>query len=147
MKKYRTYKAQKAALTRALKSGDREKILAECIRVRDIDWTRDSPHTPYFPDDWIRWERALNDSYPYPLQAPCIFQEDGKVNIPKKVTLANYSVIMDFNEDGTLPSMPFWDGKYWVASLERAKKYTYEGVDREVYFIQRMREVNKEDWS
>ena len=63
MKAYRTWSAQKAALTRAIRSGDKEQVLAECQRVIDRDWTAGSPHTPYWPDSWSRWQRALEDAY------------------------------------------------------------------------------------
>ena len=56
---YRTWTGQKAALTRAVRSGDRAKVKAECERVVRHDWTEDSPHSPYWPDDWRRWLRAL----------------------------------------------------------------------------------------
>ena len=65
----RTWRAQKAALTRAVKSGDPSRVLAECERVTGTDWTPDSPHTPYWPDDWRRWLRALEDAYA-PAQPP-----------------------------------------------------------------------------
>lgn len=64
-KLYRTWTAQKAGLTRAIRSGDCEKIKAECERVVQHDWTEDSPHSPYWPDDWRRWLRALEDAYPW----------------------------------------------------------------------------------
>lgn len=50
----RTYGQQKAALTRALKSGDPGKVVRECKRVK-IEWGN------AWPDDWSRWERALWD--------------------------------------------------------------------------------------
>lgn len=59
---YRTWRAQKAGLTRAVKSGDRDAIARECRRVVEFDWTEGSPHTPYWPDDWRRWRRALEDA-------------------------------------------------------------------------------------
>ena len=67
--KYRTWRGQKAALTRAINSGDRERVRYECVRVVQHDWTEGSPHTPYWPDDWSRWLRALEDAY-HPERAP-----------------------------------------------------------------------------
>lgn len=61
--KPRTYRAQKSALTRAINSGIKEKVLYECERVVRFDWIETSPHTPYWPDDWHRWLRALEDAY------------------------------------------------------------------------------------
>ncbi|MEK9736090.1 MAG: hypothetical protein VW239_02050 [Candidatus Nanopelagicales bacterium] len=61
--KYRTYAAQKSGLTRAINSKDPAKVLAECRRVVDVDWSAGSPFTPYWPDDWSRWVRALEDAY------------------------------------------------------------------------------------
>ena len=67
----RTFRAQKAGLTRALKSGDPETVRAECARtVRE--WSETGAHngTPnpryagMWPDDWARWQRALDDTYP-----------------------------------------------------------------------------------
>ena len=49
------YAAQKARLTRALKSGDPSKVVAECRRVKQ-EWNAN-----YWPDDWSRWQRALGD--------------------------------------------------------------------------------------
>ena len=62
--KPRTYRAQKSALTRAINSGIKEKVLYECERVVRFDWIDASPHTPYWPDDWRRWLRALEDAAP-----------------------------------------------------------------------------------
>ena len=50
----RTYAQQKAALTRAVKSGDTEKVRSECQRVK-VEWGA------AWPDDWSRWQRALDD--------------------------------------------------------------------------------------
>lgn len=56
----RTYKAQKAGLTRALNLMDarerQAKVLAECKRVLE-EWTKEGR----WPDDWHRWNRALSD--------------------------------------------------------------------------------------
>ena len=54
----RTYRAQKAALTRAVNKGEPEGIMRECKRfVREYRST-DTP----FPDDWSRWARAYDDA-------------------------------------------------------------------------------------
>jgi len=54
----------KAALTRATKSGNRAKIIIAC---------RDAVHEwdaiGAWPDDWSRWQRALDDAFPV-FQAP-----------------------------------------------------------------------------
>jgi hypothetical protein len=48
------YSAQKAALTRALKTGDPRKVERATIKaIRE--WGNE------WPDDWSRWERALRD--------------------------------------------------------------------------------------
>ena len=70
---YRTYAGQKAGLTRAVASGDPKRVEAECRRVIERDWTEGSPHTPYWPDDWSRWQRALEDAFPWG-EAPQLFQ-------------------------------------------------------------------------
>lgn len=58
----RTYSAQKAALTRALKKPEGESrqsaVMAECRRVLK-EWG------PTWPDDWSRWQRALSDAFPW----------------------------------------------------------------------------------
>ena len=53
------YAAQKAALTRAVRSGDVEKVKAAC-RAAVIEWDQH-----YWPDDWARWQRALDDMLPW----------------------------------------------------------------------------------
>lgn len=63
--KYRTWRAQKAGLTRAINSGDPAKVRRECERVISTDWRSESPHTPYWPDDWRRWLEALEDAFGY----------------------------------------------------------------------------------
>lgn len=57
MQQVRSYTAQKAALTRATRSGDRRKILAECRRTLD-----EFERSGFWPDDWSRWERAKQDA-------------------------------------------------------------------------------------
>lgn len=59
----RTYGQQKAALTRAERTGNPEKVRAECVRVK-AEWDAN-----YWPDDWSRWQRSLTDIYP-PFEAP-----------------------------------------------------------------------------
>lgn len=55
----RTFPKQKAALTRALKTRDPEKVLAAAqAAVREWD------EIGAWPDDWARWQRALDDVYP-----------------------------------------------------------------------------------
>jgi hypothetical protein len=51
------YAQQKAALTRAIKTKDREKVLAAC-KAAVAAWGNE------WPDDWARWQRALDDLYP-----------------------------------------------------------------------------------
>jgi hypothetical protein len=50
------WRKQKAALTRAINSGDPRKVLAACEKVV-ADW-----NTKVWPDDWARWRRALEDA-------------------------------------------------------------------------------------
>lgn len=55
----RSYSQQKAALTRAMKSKNYAKVVAECERVI-TEWE----NLPYgWPDDWHRWNIALEDAY------------------------------------------------------------------------------------
>lgn len=49
------YGAQKAALTRAVKTGDPDKVIAACRKAK-AEWDAE-----YWPDDWSRWQRALDD--------------------------------------------------------------------------------------
>jgi len=51
---------QKAALTRAIKSKDGEKITAVC-RAAVREWNAIGA----WPDDWSNWQRALNDVTPW----------------------------------------------------------------------------------
>lgn len=54
------FRAQKAALTRAVKSGDKDKVVA-AVRKAVEEW-----NGPIFdgawPDDWHRWNIALQDA-------------------------------------------------------------------------------------
>lgn len=51
---------QKSALTRAINSGDPDKVEAAC-RKAVAEWNT----WPYWPDDWARWQRALDDGRPW----------------------------------------------------------------------------------
>jgi thioesterase domain-containing protein len=51
-------KKQRAALTRAVKSGDKDKVVLAC---RDAVHEWDKPGAAW-PDDWSRWQRALDDT-------------------------------------------------------------------------------------
>jgi hypothetical protein len=55
----RIFPRQKAALTRAIKSGDRDKLI---LAIRDAvrAWNKIGA----WPDDWARWQRALDDYRP-----------------------------------------------------------------------------------
>lgn len=54
----RAYRRQKAALTRAENSGDPSRVVKTC-RKTVIEWCYDG--YPW-PDDWSRWQRALDDA-------------------------------------------------------------------------------------
>jgi hypothetical protein len=55
----RIRRSQKAALTRARNSGDREKVLVACAKaVREWD------ELGAWPDDWNAWQIALDDVFP-----------------------------------------------------------------------------------
>lgn len=54
----RVYAQQKAALTRAVKSGNLTEIRAACKAARD-QWRTQG----MWPDGWARWQRALDDAY------------------------------------------------------------------------------------
>jgi hypothetical protein len=56
----REFPKQKAALTRAIKTGDVNKIRAACAKAV-AEWDA----VGAWPDDWARWERALNDALPW----------------------------------------------------------------------------------
>lgn len=56
----RTHRAHKAALTRATKSGSVNKVLDACkAAIREWD------EIGCWPDDWHRWQIALNDALPW----------------------------------------------------------------------------------
>ncbi len=52
---------QKAALTRAIKSKDPERVLLACRAVVHA-WS-EPPFDGAWPDDWARWQRALDDAF------------------------------------------------------------------------------------
>jgi hypothetical protein len=54
---------QKAALTRAVNSKDPEKVILACRKVVD-EWSK-PPFDGAWPDDWSRWQRALDDVLPW----------------------------------------------------------------------------------
>ncbi len=57
----RVHPKQKAALTRAMKSKDPAKVRAACrAAVREWD------EIGAWPDDWARWQAALNDTERWP---------------------------------------------------------------------------------
>jgi hypothetical protein len=56
----RNRKSQKSALTRAIKSGDPEKIRLACQKA-----VRQWESCGFWPDDWHRWQIALSDSRPW----------------------------------------------------------------------------------
>lgn len=55
------FSQQKAALTRAVKSGDPEKVKAACKKAVG-EWENHPDFAPGWPDDWNRWQRALDDA-------------------------------------------------------------------------------------
>lgn len=59
----RAFRRQKAALTRALRSGDPDCILLTVAQTV-AEWGR-APFNGAWPDDWSRWQRALDDSLPF----------------------------------------------------------------------------------
>lgn len=61
----KAFRRQKSALTRAVNSGDPEKIIRACHKAVN-EW--ESGSYPW-PDDWARWQRALDDCFPV-FQAP-----------------------------------------------------------------------------
>jgi len=56
----RVHPRQKAALTRAVKTGDPEKVAAVCIAAME-EWDAIGA----WPDDWARWQGALDDVLPW----------------------------------------------------------------------------------
>lgn len=56
----RVFPKQKAALTRAVKTKDPEKVAAACVAAMN-EWDE----IGQWPDDWARWQRALDDVLPW----------------------------------------------------------------------------------
>lgn len=56
----REHPKQKAALTRAVKTGDAEKVAA-VIKQAIVVWNEIGA----WPDDWSTWQRALDDLLPW----------------------------------------------------------------------------------
>jgi hypothetical protein len=63
----RRFRFQKAALTRAVNSKDRNKVIETC-RKTVKEWS-EAPFGGAWPDDWAYWQRALDDVFPV-FQAP-----------------------------------------------------------------------------
>lgn len=59
----KAFTRQKAALTRALNSGDRDKVVLAVKKAKE-EWS-ETPFNGAWPDDWSRWQRALNDVLPW----------------------------------------------------------------------------------
>jgi hypothetical protein len=57
----KAYTRQKSALTRAINSGDPAKIRSAC-KAAVTEW---NAWGTGWPDDWSRWQRALDDSLPW----------------------------------------------------------------------------------
>lgn len=55
----RRFPVQKRALTLALKSGDCQQLVSHC-RAVVAEWNEIGA----WPDDWARWQRALDDTFP-----------------------------------------------------------------------------------
>jgi hypothetical protein len=56
----KAFAKQKAALTRAQKKG-REAVLFECMKA--VEQWSEAPFNGMWPDDWSRWQRALDDAF------------------------------------------------------------------------------------
>ena len=56
----RMVRRQRAALTRAVNSGEPERVVLAC-RDAVAEWNRPGS---MWPDDWSRWQRALDDVLP-----------------------------------------------------------------------------------
>lgn len=72
----REWPKQKAALTRAVKTGDPVKIADVCIKAVAA-WDQIGG----WPDDWSRFERALNDALPWSMQVTLVEVAYGHVTI------------------------------------------------------------------
>lgn len=55
------FKKQKAALTRAVNSKDRDKVVLACKKAVE-EWRQEG--IPW-PDSWSRWQNALDDVLPW----------------------------------------------------------------------------------
>lgn len=62
----RIRRGQKSALTRAVNSGSYERVEAAC-RKAVSQWNELGGA---WPDDWAKWQRALDDALPYPNFVP-----------------------------------------------------------------------------
>lgn len=61
----REHSRLKAQLTRAINSGKYDRVERACRNALAV-WESDHPDYNYgWPDDWNRWERALNDLRPW----------------------------------------------------------------------------------
>jgi hypothetical protein len=56
----RVGRPQRAALTRAVNTGDAKRIAAVC-KAAVTEWDAIGA----WPDDWSRWQRALSDALPW----------------------------------------------------------------------------------
>lgn len=56
----RTFPKHKAALTRAVKTNDPEKVAAACVAAMN-EWDEIGA----WPDHWSNWQRALSDALPW----------------------------------------------------------------------------------
>ena len=63
---------QKAALTRAINSGDPQKVI-DAVRAAVEEW--EQPDS-LWPDDWARWQRALADATGDPFASIDAFQSE-----------------------------------------------------------------------
>lgn len=59
----KAFKQQKAALTRAINSKDPDKVIIACRNAVQA-WGK-APFNGAWPDDWSRWQRALDDVLPW----------------------------------------------------------------------------------
>ena len=56
----KVYPKQKAALTRAIKSGDADRIIST-VAAAVVEWDEIGA----WPDGWHRWQNALDDALPW----------------------------------------------------------------------------------
>jgi hypothetical protein len=57
------HRKQKAALTRAVNSGDADKVALTVVQT--VRQWREAPFNGAWPDDWSRWQCALDDALGY----------------------------------------------------------------------------------